>query len=247
MNDYLLYYSWLNNGDNFKVFMSIKNTFPINNEKLKEIKEYLKEKDIKYVTFMDSDYPEKLLIYKYPPYILFYKGDYELIKKQNIYCLTGDIINEKSFEQFIINKDVVINNIQLITNNFKGFDERIVEEYKKFNKPIIRIFANGFCWNDELNTNNEVDNDLWISQYPPLTHPKIIRFKERNLLLAALSNELIVFSSKKESKIFNLAGCFVNIGKEVNCFPGIEIDDGNNLLIKEGANLITSISDVACY
>ncbi|MBT1383239.1 DNA-processing protein DprA, partial [Mycoplasma bovis] len=69
-------------------------------------------------------------------------------------------------------------------------------------------------------------------------------FKERNVIAAALSNNLIIFSSKRNSGLINLANCFANLGKNVYCYPGLTYDDGNTYLIKSGASLITHLAEV---
>ncbi|EFF41538.1 DNA-processing protein DprA [Mycoplasmopsis alligatoris] len=247
MKDYLLYYSWINNGDNYKVFLSLKNKMPMDHEKLKTIKHYLTKNNINYITFVDVNYPEKLLVYKYPPYVIYYKGNYDILNKDNIYCITAEKVGQKTDEYFNQNKDILIKNTTLLTNLYKNFDQEINGYYKMHNKDIIRLFAYGFNWDKNEQGDIKMENELWISQYPPETHPKNHRFRERNLITAALAKELIIISSLQESKIIHLANYFSEIGKEVNCFPGISLDDGNNELIKMGANLITQISDVIVY
>ncbi len=56
---------------------------------------------------------------------------------------------------------------------------------------------------------------------------------------------LILFSSLKDGPINHLITNFLNLGKEIYCFPGDgSKQDGNSELIKQGANLITSIKDI---
>lgn len=67
INDKLLY-------KNFLARLSEKNS--IEEEKLEE---YLFKNNIKYVTYSSNNYPKKLRNITNPPYVLFYKGDIELL------------------------------------------------------------------------------------------------------------------------------------------------------------------------
>nr|WP_307927113.1 hypothetical protein [Mycoplasmopsis bovis] len=61
----------------------------------------------------------------------------------------------------------------------------------------------------------DFDKDLCITFIPPELHPKLRYFKERNVIAAALSNNLIIFSSKRNSGLINLANCFANLGERM--------------------------------
>ena len=121
----------------------------------------------------------------------------------------------------------------------------VVNYYLQNNKEIIFVSCNGLD-NPYFAKNINVDNNsLLISEYPNGVNINKKRLKERNRIVAAISDALIVFSSKKESGIMNLVTNFLNQGKEIYCYPGLQNEnDGNNILIKDGANLITSIDDI---
>ena len=88
------------------------------------------------------------------------------------------------------------------------------------------------------------DKYLIISEYPEnvnLNHKRLI---QRNRISIGLSEALIIASSYKESKISNLVSCALEQGKDIFCFPGLQSEnDGNNLLIRDGAKMITSIKN----
>jgi DNA processing protein len=63
--------------------------------------------------------------------------------------------------------------------------------------------------------------------------------------VASLSECLVLINSQKDGKILQLVAEFLNLGKEIYCFPGNgDKLDGNSELIKQGANLITNIKEV---
>lgn len=84
-----------------------------------------------------------------------------------------------------------------------------------------------------------------LTEYPPEAHPTKDTFRNRNRIIASFADMLILFTSKKDGPINNLVTNFLNSGKEIYCFPGDgSSEDGNSELIKQGANLITSIKDI---
>ncbi|WP_406617229.1 DNA-processing protein DprA [Mycoplasmopsis adleri] len=243
MNDILLYFSYIHKGNNYLIYKSIKNNEPVDNEKIEEIKALLKEKDIKTLTVFDKEYPEQLKHLKYAPFILYYQGNLDLLN-YDLISMTGDI----ETENVVNNINTIVPNLMtkgvLVTNNYKNLDQKIIDIYRENNQKIIFILANGLTYEPfEI----KKDTELVITQYPFDTHPKLIYFKERNVICSALAKCLIIYSSKRNSGIINLAMCFANMGKEVYCYPGLTYDDGNTFLIKSGANLMTHLGDVSYY
>ncbi len=76
MNDVLLYFAMKYNGDLKKMFYAIQGKEPIDEQVLKG---YKKQVRYKYVTLMSHNYPKYFKIIDYPPIVLFYKGNLELI------------------------------------------------------------------------------------------------------------------------------------------------------------------------
>ncbi|WP_434337459.1 DNA-processing protein DprA [Mesomycoplasma hyopneumoniae] len=72
---------------------------------------------------------------------------------------------------------------------------------------------------------------------------------ERNRLVAALANFLVVYSIRKSGGSQNLVNYFLDFGKEIYCFFDKNDEDqldyaGCSDLIYQGANWITEIKDV---
>ena len=83
-----------------------------------------------------------------------------------------------------------------------------------------------------------------LSEYPNNVNINKRRLIERNRISIGLSKALIIASSNKESRILSLVSFALDQGKEIFCYPGIQTkEDGNNILIQDGATMITSIKD----
>lgn len=245
MNLILTYFALKYKGDFISIYNALKNKEIVDPDEIDKLEKRISIGELNVFTILDDFYPENLKIIGNPPFVLFYKGDKSLLNK-NALCLVGDKSSEKAIEYMNQAVKETSKNNLLITNYFKGLEENIVNYYVENNKKIIFISANGLADPYFANKINENENFLIISEYPNGVNINKKRLKERNRLTAALSDALIIFTSKEQSGIMNLVSNFLEQGKEVYCYPGEqEIDDGNNILIKDGANLITSISDIS--
>ena len=247
MNLVLIYFAIKYKGYFHDIYNAIKKKEFIQMEELEKIGEDLSSGKIKAITIIDEDYPEPLKQINQPPFVLFYEGNKELLKEKLI-MLTGDFSNE-NINKFINESAFELSkNYTLVSNFSKGLDEKIIDNLIKNNQNLILISSNGLT-NPYFGKNiNELkfnkDKYLIISEYPEnvnLNHKRLI---QRNRISIGLSEALIIASSYKESKISNLVSCALEQGKDIFCFPGLQNEnDGNNLLIRDGAKMITSIKN----
>ena len=247
MNLVLIYFAIKYKGYFHDIYNAIKKKEFIQMEELEKIGEDLSSGKIKAITIIDEDYPEPLKQINQPPFVLFYEGNKELLKEKLI-MLTGDFSNE-NINKFINESAFELSkNYTLVSNFSKGLDEKIIDNLIKNNQNLILISSNGLT-NPYFGKNiNELkftkDKYLIISEYPEnvnLNHKRLI---QRNRISIGLSEALIIASSYKESKISNLVSCALEQGKDIFCFPGLQSEnDGNNLLIRDGAKMITSIKN----
>ena len=247
MNLVLIYFAIKYKGYFHDIYNAIKKKEFIQMEELEKIGEDLSTGKIKAITIIDEDYPEPLKQINQPPFVLFYEGNKELLKEKLI-MLTGDFSNE-NINKFINESAFELSkNYTLVSNFSKGLDEKIIDNLIKNNQNLILISSNGLT-NPYFGKNiNELkfnkDKYLIISEYPEnvnLNHKRLI---QRNRISIGLSEALIIASSYKESKISNLVSCALEQGKDIFCFPGLQSEnDGNNLLIRDGAKMITSIKN----
>ena len=86
-----------------------------------------------------------------------------------------------------------------------------------------------------------------ISEYPPGTQPLSCFFPQRNRIIAGLSDGILVTEAKKKSGTLITVSFGLEYGKNIYAVPG-RLDDvlseGCNYLIREGAKLTVSASDI---
>lgn len=86
-----------------------------------------------------------------------------------------------------------------------------------------------------------------ISEYYPGTPPLPLNFPQRNRIISGLADILLVIEARKHSGTSITVGHALEQGREVFAVPGRLGDimsDGCNLLIKNGAHLITEAADI---
>ena len=244
MNLILTYFALKYKGDFISIYNALKNKEIVDPNEIDQLEKKISTGELKMITILDEEYPNSLKIIANPPFVLFYQGNISLIEK-NALCLVGDEISEPTTKYMNQAVKQTSKNNALITNYFKGFEENIVNYYLENDKNIIFVSSNGL-WKPYFANEIKINaNCLVISEYPNGVNVNKKRLRERNRITAALSDALIIFSSKRESGIINLVTNFLDQGKEIYCYPGGQNeDDGNNILIRDGANLITSIDDI---
>ena len=87
-----------------------------------------------------------------------------------------------------------------------------------------------------------------LSEFPPQVSPHRGRFPQRNRVISALCEGIVVVEAPPESGALVTARLALDAGREVMAvpgFPGQRQSEGTNELIREGATLIRNAADVA--
>jgi DNA processing protein len=91
------------------------------------------------------------------------------------------------------------------------------------------------------------ERGLLISEMRPGTAPKAENFPRRNRIISGIAKAVIVVEAALRSGSLITARFAAEQGREVFAVPGSPLDprcEGTNRLIKDGANMLTSVNDV---
>lgn len=242
----------------------------LNETEINEIVEYNKKQNLKYyidymeknkiniITIFDTEYPENLKILYDKPLYLYFKGNIDLLREGGIAVVGarncsnyGKNIAEK-FAYNIAKSDKCI-----ISGLAKGIDKCSHIGALKAKGKTIAVIGNGL---DDIypNENKELANQivnnggLVISEYVIGTKPEKMNFPERNRIISALADGILVVEATKKSGSLITVDFGLDQGKEIFAIPGnINCINsiGTNELIKQGANLVTEYKDIMdiCY
>ena len=201
------------------------------------------EDDKRAITILDEEYPAAFLSLSDPPFVLFYKGDLNLLKKQCVGIVGSRRVSEYSLKATKTIAKALSLKYVIVSGMAKGIDR--LAHLEAIHSGIIGILGSGIDYiypyaNKDL---YELmgNKGLLISEYPDHTIPYAKHFPFRNRLIAALSDKIFVMKSDIKSGTMTTVDKALKLGKEVYVLPyRIDDDDslGNNLLIYEGAEII---------
>ncbi|MDO4500205.1 MAG: DNA-processing protein DprA [Erysipelotrichaceae bacterium] len=192
------------------------------------------------ITILDKEYPKRLLDLKRPPYVLFYKGDINLLNEESI----GIVGSRKPCDYALrATREVVLNRRDkvVISGMAKGIDACA----HKYADRTIGILGCGinyiypYCNKDLF---KEVEKKgLLISEYPDKSLPYAYHFPFRNRLIAALSDEVYIMEVHEKSGTITTVNESLELGKDIRVLPYDVFNESgsyNNYLINEGALMI---------
>ena len=91
------------------------------------------------------------------------------------------------------------------------------------------------------------EHGLLLSEEPPGTAPEVHKFPQRNRILAALSEVLVVVESRHKGGSMSTVREAIKRDRTVMAVPGsphVAVSDGTNELLKDGCAPVTSAQDV---
>lgn len=248
MEDVLLYFSLLHQGDWFKIFNSIKNKEKFDKARLELMKQNLVSN---YVTILSSSYPASFRQLEQPPYVIYFQGNYSLVNHLNRIAIVGSRIASdygiSSTKKLV--SDLVAKDYLIISGLAKGIDATAHQMVLNLKGSTIGIVGQGIDLPyPKENANLYLDlikNGLILSEYPDGVVPSRNNFPSRNRLIANLSKAIVITEAKVNSGTLTTVRHGLNYGKEIFCVPyPIGEQSACNILIKQGAKLVESVSDI---
>ncbi len=231
-----------------KIYRSISKRERMDEQKLMEFKEKNKTP---YITLFSSEYPIEFQHSCNPPYILFYKGNINILKESRKIAVVGTRNPSPYGVQMtkVLVNELVSNNYVIISGLAKGIDAYAHKEALYNNGLTIAVVANGLdiCYpksNEDLFAKIG-ESGVIISEYPDGVVPTKDKFGLRNRLIAGLSVGTLVTEAFNNSGTLITMRYALEMNKEVFCVPTHAKENSVcNQMIKQGAKLVETIDDV---
>ena len=200
-----------------------------------------------YITIMDDAYPDAFKRLRYPPWIIFYQGDINLLKEKGV----GIVGARNCSTQALQNTDRIVQRLQskyvIVSGLAKGIDARAHYNATKtigvLGCGINVIYPKENTYLFERMKNN----GLIISEYPMHVKSLAYHFPWRNRLIAALSDSLVVIEAAYKSGTMITVNECLELSVPIYCVPTAFQDEkhqGCNYLICNGANILVDIKEV---
>jgi len=221
-------------------------------EQIDDIINKLNKLSANVVTFDDKEYPKSLRDISFPPSILFFRGDINIL---NDTCLA--LVGTRRFSTYgrnvsvSLSKSLVENKIAVVSGLAKGIDTFCHDAVIQNNGKTVAVKGCGIdvYYPRENKALEEAiaRKGLIISEFLPGTQPESHNFPMRNRLISGISRGIIVIEAGRKSGALITAHYALDQGKSVMAIPGSifsETSKGCNWLIKQGAILVDDISDI---
>lgn len=225
----------------------------VTEEKIKSFNEYINNNGIGYITMKSKEYPEKLKYLDEPPYVIFYKGNLELLKG-NLAAVIGARKCSTYGAQLakLLSKEMSENNITVVSGLAAGIDSIAQKSAIDYIGRTIGVLGCGidviYPKNNRLLYEEIIKNDgLIISEFLPSTPPMAYNFPRRNRIISGISDKLVIIEATVKSGSLITVNYALSLGMDVMAIPGPVFNgnsEGCNKLIRDGAKPFTEMQDL---
>lgn len=227
----------------------------LNSVYLQYVEENLARSKVKAITIESTAYPERLKNTPIPPLVLYVRGNESLLDSK----IFGMVGSRKSLPLSIniakeFAKTLVESNFTVITGIAEGVDSSVIEWALNCGGKAISVVAGGlnhiYPSSNTALAERVAEKGLLVAEYPPDIKPDRYMFPVRNRIIAGLADGVLIVSGRKKSGTLYTAEYAEEYGKDLFAIPysvGIESGEGCNDLIKRGAMLCDSPSDILDY
>lgn len=215
----------------------------------------LAKENIQTVSLEEDAYPELLKQIFYPPFLLYYRGEFFLHGQKTL-----SVVGARKctyYGQQIIEKlipPLVKNGLLIVSGLAVGIDSLAQIETLKAGGRTIAVIGSGLDKKSIYPLQNLLlaeqivkTGGAIVSEFPPGTKPLPQNFPQRNRIIAGLSQGTLVIEANKKSGSLITARYALDEGREVYAVPGnifSPTSDGPNSLIKSGAKPVFSTDDI---
>ena len=213
----------------------------------------LEEKEIRFFTLQDQEFPDRLRRLSHPPYGIYCKGN--LPDPQ---APAAALIGARECSEYgrsmakAFGKAFGQAGVALISGMARGIDGIGQQAALEGGGRTYAVLGCGvdICYpasNRQLYDSILKQGGGILSVFPPGTDPRKGNFPERNRIVAGLSDLILVVEARQKSGTWITVDMALEQGKEVYAVPGRlsdRLSDGCNLLLRQGAGIALSPTDL---
>ncbi|HNW39299.1 MAG TPA: DNA-processing protein DprA [Candidatus Omnitrophota bacterium] len=204
------------------------------------------------ITIQDEDYPQSLRQIPAPPIVLYCLG--RIIAQDS---LAVGIVGSRKASFYGLSQAenfsarLSAQGVTIVSGMARGVDTYAHRGALKAKGRTIAVMGSGFSHiypQENADLAQEISKSgAVISEFSMETKPLPVNFPRRNRLISGLSQGVLITEAARNSGALITANFALEQGREVFALPG-RIDAtgsmGTNLLLKEGAKLVTCCEDI---
>ncbi|EIT85070.1 Rossmann fold nucleotide-binding protein involved in DNA uptake [Fictibacillus macauensis ZFHKF-1] len=219
----------------------------------KEIQHFYHKHDIHIHTMTDEKYPPLLKQIYDPPWVLYTKGNQEVLNNPNTLGVVGTRHPTRE-GQLSLQRVVtpLINDGWVIVSGLAiGMDTQAHELTVRNDGSTMAVLGSGlgcvYPKQNEALALRITHKGVLVTEYPYLVQPQKWHFPQRNRIISGLSRGVLVTEAKEKSGSLITADQAMEQGRDVFALPGSLLNEyahGTNRLIQEGAKLVLGAQDI---
>lgn len=204
------------------------------------------------IKFDGMEYPELLKEIHNPPRNLFCRGNVSLLSKR---CIT--IVGTREATRYgysvlniLLKKYIGLLDVCIVSGMARGIDTAVHSRCLELGIPTIAVIAGGieniYPASSGYIYEEICKKGLVIAEYDGKVEMHKGMFPMRNRILAGISDTTVVIEAGLKSGSLLTANLALEFGRDIFVVPGDinkESSQGCNMLIKQGAEVITSPED----
>jgi DNA processing protein len=213
----------------------------------------LREKDIKFFTYLGKSYPEALRHIAQPPPFLFYRGQLEALTDKTIAVVgtrKATSYGRNACEKIV--DGLVAAGVTTVSGLALGIDTCCHRRTLEQDGRTIAVLGSGidvkYPSENRKYWDMIVEKGLILSEFVPGTIPAPYNFPQRNRIIAGISRGVVIVESREKGGSLITATIALEEGRDVYAIPGeifSPVSEGcNNLIRKSEAKLITSAEHI---
>lgn len=216
--------------------------------------EKLEKEKIKVITIKDKNYPKLLAEIYDAPALLYFKGELNNLEFTLAVVGTRKISSYGKQITPQIVKDLTNNGLTIVSGLALGVDALAHQTALEVAGTTLAVLGSGLDWQNIYPADNRylaqkiIDSGgTVISEYPIGTPPLKHHFPYRNRIIAGLSLGTLIIEAPISSGALITAKYALEQNREIFAVPGSiynQNSEGPNNLIKMGAKLVSSASDI---
>ena len=206
----------------------------------------------KLVNWKEPDYPQALLQIYDPPVMLYVRGDARILNSPSL-SIVGTrrptVYGSQMAER--MGRDLAARGLTIVSGLARGIDAVAHQGATAVGGLAIGVLGTGIdvCYPKENKKLYEkvLERGAIVSEFPVGSHPAPENFPVRNRIIAGMPLGVVIVEGKQYSGSLITARLAMEFGREVFGVPGNvtqEVSFAPNLLIKQGAKLVTNAEDV---
>jgi len=206
----------------------------------------------KLVNWKEPEYPQALLQIYDPPVMLYVQGDAQVLNSPSL-SIVGTrrptVYGSQMAER--MGRELAARGLTIVSGLARGIDAIAHQGATAVGGRAIGVLGTGIdvCYPKENKKLYEkvLERGAIVSEFPTGSHPAPENFPVRNRIIAGIPLGAIIVEGKQYSGSLITARLAMEFGREVFGVPGNvtqEVSFAPNLLIKQGAKLVTNAEDV---